>query len=290
MNGGRSHTPTRRRLLAAGESVAAAGLLAACGGLLQPGGRASGTTPRKAVTLEYWSRFGVPIQAVEEKNLPLFMQKFAPIQVERTTITGGSTGLIEKITTAFASNTAPDLFTMGSRNVVTYAHPGSVLSLDSLPRVRREEQDFFGPPQAVARYRAKLYGMTYFIDSRQPIYRKDLLAGAGLPTDRKQLPKTWEQFRETAKKLARWEGGQLARAGFNVSKSGSDVFNHLQNPLLRPFYEALAYGWSVPQHPRFDEMFNRIVANNSDAVAQKKSVREALADSVGYCNALLAGG
>jgi ABC-type glycerol-3-phosphate transport system substrate-binding protein len=431
---------TRRRYLGAPAAAVAAGALAACGE--SSAGRPGGTT-RRAVTLQYFSRFGPPIEDVEVQAVAAFNERFAPTRVERTTITGA---IEEKITTAFASETPFDVFTMGSRALVTYADPGYALPLDGFAELRQDVADFFGPPQDVARYKGKLYGMTYYIDSRQPIYRKDLLAAEGLPTDSARLPRTWEQFRDTTRRLATWQGGQLTRSGFNVPKSGPNAFNlwmvmvaqqgkgmltpdgkraafdgpegeralqtlvdfvhrdridalerppapagvpllgspvlagewansaaitaveraglkasdllapaftpefgakptvasylggswlmlsktgqdraagvellrflstldhlmavaksqrsvpprksasadpYLQDPLVRPFYDALPVGWSVPQHPRFTEMFDRLVANATEAMAQQKSVKAALTDSAGYVNALLAGG
>jgi multiple sugar transport system substrate-binding protein len=198
-------------------------LAAAAGGLVGSacGGAAGGTPPggaaRKPVTLQYWSRFAAPIQDVEVKYLPVFMEKYAPITVERTVPTTDYNLLVEKTTTAFASGTPPDVFTMGSPDIVTYAHPGSVLPLDGYGRIKKETDDFFGPPLGVGKYDGKLYGVTYYIDTRIMLYRKDVLAEAGVPTDRKSLPKTWEQFREVAKKVARWEGNDILRVGWDVS-------------------------------------------------------------------------
>jgi ABC-type glycerol-3-phosphate transport system substrate-binding protein len=120
---------------------------------------------RRAVTLQYWSRFAAPIQEVEEKHLPVFMEKHAPITVERTLASTNYDQLVEKITTAFASSTPPDVFTMGSPDIVTFAHPGSVLQLDAYQRLRKDAEDFFGPPLAIGKYRDRLYGLTYYIDA-----------------------------------------------------------------------------------------------------------------------------
>jgi len=160
---------------------------------------------------------------VEEKFLPVFMEKYAPIKVERTLVTTDYNLLVERITTAFASSTPPDVFTMGSPDVVTFAHPGSVLALDTYQRVKKESEDFFAPPLAVGKYNNKLYGMTYYIDTRIMLYRKDVLAEAGLPTDRKSLPKTWDQFREAAKRVTRWEGSDLKRVGWDVTGATGDA-------------------------------------------------------------------
>ncbi|MDQ3702167.1 MAG: extracellular solute-binding protein, partial [Chloroflexota bacterium] len=435
---------TRRRLVGVvarwGAGATGATALGACG---VPASGAPPATARRAVTLQFWSRFPAPIQDVEEKNLPVFMERSAPIKVERTLAAVDYGQLVEKITTAFASDTAPDVFTMGSPDVVTYAHPGSALQLDAFPRVRKEAEDFFGPPLAVGRYKEKLYGLTYYIDTRIMVYRKDLLAEEGLPTDRKQLPKTWEQFREVGRKLAKWEGGQLSRVGWDIATSGdatqfmmmlaqqkkniiaadgkrvefdgpegqralqtlvdfvhrdrldspqrpqfpsgvealgtsmmaikwtnSDILArirraqmepdqtivtdlspefsgqptaasymggtwimaakgtkdtdatldlvtyltglehtlalaeatttvparksaekapYLQNPLLRPFYESLQYGWSVPQHPKYAQIRAKVIEATREAMQQQKGVGAALTDAGSYANALLAG-
>jgi multiple sugar transport system substrate-binding protein len=210
---------TRRRVTAGATGLAGAGLLAACGGSEGAGGGGAGKA-RRAVTLQYWSRFAAPIQDVEEKYLPVFQEKFAPIKVERSLASTDYGQLVEKITTAFAGGTPPDVFTMGSPDVVTYAHPGSALQLDAYASVRKHAEDFFGPPLAVGRYKDKLYGLTYYIDTRIMMYRKDMMAELGLPTDRKSLPKTWDQFREVAKRLVRWEGTELKRVGWDIANMG----------------------------------------------------------------------
>jgi ABC-type glycerol-3-phosphate transport system substrate-binding protein len=66
--------------------------------------------------------------------------------------------------------------------------------------------------------------VTYFVDMRIPLYRKDILADAGLPTDRKSQPKTWDQFRDVTRRLAQWEGGELRRIGFDVPKGDDTLF------------------------------------------------------------------
>jgi multiple sugar transport system substrate-binding protein len=436
---------TRRRVnaVAAGTiGLAGGAFAAACGAGEQAGG--PGTASKRPVTLQFWSRFAAPIQDVEEKNLPRFMEKQPHIKVERTLASTDYRLLVEKITTAFASGSAPDVFTMGSPDVVTYAHPGSALQLDQFPRVRKEAEDFFGPPLTVGKYKDKLYGLTYYIDTRIMNYRKDFLAEAGLPTDRKSLPKTWDQFRDVARRLAKWEGGELRRVGWDIANMGdatpfltmfgqfkkplisadgkkvefdgpegqralqtlvdfvhrdridsfqrpqfpsgvetlatpymaikwtnsdilvriqraqldpdqfiatdltpefsgrptsasylggtwimaakdtrdkdatvelslylsslehtlalaeatttvparksADKAPYLQNANLRPFYDSLQHGWTVPQHPKYAEMRTKLIDVTRQAMRQERSVKEALSDAAAFSNALLAGG
>ena len=56
------------------------------------------------------------------------------------------------------------------------------------------------------------------------IYRQDFLTEAGLPTDRRLLPKTWDQFRDLMKKLVRADGTRLTRAGFDVPRNDEYLF------------------------------------------------------------------
>ena len=212
---------TRRGVLRIA-ATAGSGALAACG---IGGGGAPAPKERKAVTLQYWSRMGtgagrayIQTGEFEDKRIPIFMEQNAPVKVERTVI-ADHTQLLDKLTVGFVSGTGPDVFNVGSPGIAQFAHPGFVLPLDGYQRVKKESGDFFESGLKIGSYKGKLYGLTYYADMRIMLYRKDLLAQAGLPTDRKSLPKTWDQFRDLAKKVSRWEGGQIARIGFDVPKS-----------------------------------------------------------------------
>ena len=76
--------------------------------------------------------------------MPVFQERSAPLRVERRTLTGNIT---EKVVTAFASGTAPDVFTAGSTNVVSYADPGWLLPLDGHRGLKQHLADFFEPPR-----------------------------------------------------------------------------------------------------------------------------------------------
>ena len=204
--------------LAAAGPVAA---LAACG----VGGGEAPAAARKAVTLQYWSRMGtgagrpyVETGVFEEQRLPVFMETHAPVRVERVVIANHGQ-LLEKLTVGFVSGTGPDVFNVGSPGVAQLAGPGFVLPLDSYSRVKKEAGDFFQSGLNIGTYKQQLYGLTYYADVRILIYRKDRLAEAGLPADRKSLPKTWDTFVQVGKKLVKWEGGELKRFGFDVPKN-----------------------------------------------------------------------
>ena len=204
---------TRRRFAAVGVAPTAA-LVAACGA----GTGAPTRAERRAVTVQYWSRWGGAnnTDKVDVARLPEFDQKMAPTKVERTPWVGDHTAFLQKMTVAFAGGTGPDVFTVGTPGIPLFGKQGSLLSVEKYPAVKKELADYFGPVQELGKYKGTLYGLNYFIDMGVTQYRKDLLAREGLPTDRKSLPKTWDQFREWGRKLAKWEGGTMTRIGFNV--------------------------------------------------------------------------
>jgi ABC-type glycerol-3-phosphate transport system substrate-binding protein len=211
---------TTRRALVLASLAPAAGALAACGGAAE-----APRSARPAVTLDYWSRMGpgasrsyVETGEFEDKRLAVFAEQNSPVRVNRTVISNGDE-LLQKLTVAFVGGTGPDAFNIGSPGVAQLSAPGFVLALDAYPRVKKEAADFFPSGINIGTYKQKLYGLTYYADMRLMMYRKDRLAEAGLPTDRKSLPKTWDAFTEATKKIARWEGGQMTRFGFDVPRN-----------------------------------------------------------------------
>ena len=79
----------RRRAVLGAAGGAGAGLLAACavGGEGTGGGAEAPRAARKAVTLQYWSRFGpgrsrpyVQTGEYEDQRLPVFMEQQAPVR------------------------------------------------------------------------------------------------------------------------------------------------------------------------------------------------------------------
>jgi ABC-type glycerol-3-phosphate transport system substrate-binding protein len=426
-------------------AVAAAGVIGAVG--VAACGAGSGAAPRgerRAVTVEYWSRWGGANKTdpVDTARLPLFDQKYAPTKVVRTPWVGDHTAFLQKMTVAFAGGTGPDVFTVGTPGIPLFGKQGSLLSVEKYPAVKKELADYFAPVQELGKYKGTLYGLNYFIDMGVTQYRKDMLEQAGLPTDRKSLPKTWDQFREWTRKLAKWEGGTMTRIGFAmpaddkmfltaVNQLGKGLFNkentkanldgpeaerslqlmvdlvhrdrvdvrgdarpkapsglHIlgsglaasghgspeglatfanagldpknlivtdftpewtgkttatgylggtwamanratkvpdeavdvllflttpehnlaigeatytvvsrksqdkssvaQNPVMRPYYEALEKAWSLPQITEIDDIRNNVRVQMNEAIDQKKSVKEALANMVQYANTKLA--
>jgi maltose-binding protein MalE len=59
------------------------------------------------------------------------------------------------------------------------------------------------------------------------------------------------------------------------------------DPLLRPFYEAQDKGWSVPGHPKYEQVRAKIREVMPQALRQEKSVKEAVSEMAAFTNTVL---
>jgi ABC-type glycerol-3-phosphate transport system substrate-binding protein len=213
-------TITRRHAIRSAGSVLAGALLPACGAR---GGTTEVPRTGPAVTLEYWSRWPQPDPTeAEEKRAAEWSAANAPTKVQRVAMTGD---YIEKLNTAFAAGAGPDVYTVGGTGIPNFSAKGAALTVGGYAAVQKELPDFFPATIEASKYQGKLNGLPYIVDIRAMIYRKDLFQDAGL--DPARFPDTWDAFRDAAKRLAKWEGQALQRAGFDVPKSGwplHDVF------------------------------------------------------------------
>jgi multiple sugar transport system substrate-binding protein len=212
---------TRRGIVAAtlaGLPGTSALALAACGPGVGTGG--PGTPPtaaaRPAVTMEYWSRWPGPEHTeVENKRIAEFNAMAAPARFERVGLVGN---YIDKLNAAFAAGTGPDVYTVGGTGIPNFSAKGAALTVGGYAAVQKELADFFPATIEAMKYQGKINGLPYIVDVRAMVYRKDLFQDVGL--DPIRFPETWEAFREAAKRLAKWQGTSLERAGFDVPKSG----------------------------------------------------------------------
>jgi len=178
-------------------------LLAACGAA--QGGATTGTTgageavskARPAISLEYWSRWGLPTSEVEDKRVAEWNTANGPTKVERTSINP----YIDKLNAAFAGGSGPDVYTVGGSGMANFGGKGVGLQLSNYQAVQKEVPDFFPSTIEASRYQGKHIAMPYILDVRAIIYRKDLMRDAGL--DPAKFPDTWDQFRDAARRVRR---------------------------------------------------------------------------------------
>lgn len=59
----------------------------------------------------------------------------------------------------------------------------------------------------------------------------------------------------------------LAEATTTVpARKSAEKAPYVQNPLLRPFYESLRHGWSVPQHPKYTQIRAKVIEATREAM------------------------
>ncbi|WP_028595642.1 sugar ABC transporter substrate-binding protein [Paenibacillus assamensis] len=156
----------------------------------------------------------------------------------------------DKLMTAVASKSGPDVIQMGTSWIPEFANANALLDLTSYmekyPNLK--EENFFNGAVQTMKHDGKVVGIPWYVETRVLYYRTDLLAEAGYP----EGPKTWDDLKDASKKLtARGEGkygitidgrDQITTALFGW-QNGSDLINDQREPLFnQPEYvESIEY-------------------------------------------------
>ena len=100
----------------------------------------------------------------------------------------------EKLLTAYAGETLPDLCQLGNTWIPEFAALDALEPLDSFVAASREVQldDYFEGILASNRVDETLFGIPWYVDTRLLYYRRDLLRQAGFD----EPPQSWQQWSE----------------------------------------------------------------------------------------------
>ena len=161
-------------------------LLAGFAALLLAGCSASA---QQGTTLEFWT-IGREGEAVAQL-LPEFEQVHPGIHVRVQQIP--LTAAHEKLLTAYAGDSLPDLTQIGNTWIAEFAALHALVPLQ--PRVAQSTQiradDYFASAWATNVIDGTLYGLPWYVDTRLLFYRADLLREAGFDAP----PLTWAAWR-----------------------------------------------------------------------------------------------
>lgn len=188
----------------------AMGLLAGCGG--DAGGSASSESKEdksteasdkesgEKVKLTFWKS---PHSDREDDIWAGMIQDFnkenPDIEVEFLNVAWDS--VVEKETAAFSAGSGPDI-SFQTEQFPLYAKNGYLLSLDDYA----DDEKLAGYPESALEYCSqdgKLMGIPFVALNSVMFYNKDMFEEAGIT----QVPTTWEELRETAKKLTQDKDG-----------------------------------------------------------------------------------
>lgn len=217
---------TRRaclRPLAAGGGA----LLAAC----IPGGGPAATQPGSlpAATVEVWYNAwgGRTVPVMEGQIGPPFAARFPQIKLALV-----QKGGVAELVAAAAAGTPPSLVMLGAAQVVTSVRAGLALALDDRVKLWGQADDFFPAALNQARWKEKLWGMPAIAFANTYFWRRDLLEQEGI----RQLPTTFEQSLDVARRLTRVDDGTVARQGIGLVELWAEFFMGMRGlglPLAR---------------------------------------------------------
>lgn len=151
-------------------------------------------------TVEFWA-MGREGEAVAQL-LPEFHRLHPELRVKVQQIPW--TAAHEKLLTAYAGGSLPDVFQLGSTWLPEFAALGAVAPVPE--RVRGNPalppDDYFPAAWQSAMVDGGLYGIPWYVDTRLVFYRTDLLAAAGYA----ELPTDWPGFLAALRAVKRRQG------------------------------------------------------------------------------------
>ncbi len=156
----------------------------------------------------------------------------------------------DKLLTAVASKKGPDVLQMGTTWIPEFAAANALMDLT--PHIKDypelDPQNYYEGSVETTKFEDKTVGLPWYIDTRVLYYRTDLLKEAGYD----EAPKTWEELRDAAKKLAeRGEGKygisldtkEQSLSFMFARQNGSALLDDQNKPLFNEpeFVEAVEY-------------------------------------------------
>ncbi len=122
--------------------------------------------------------------------IPAFEREHPGIRVDVQTLPWS--GAHQKLLTAFAGGSTPDLCQMGNTWIPEFAEVGALSPLTARVETSKviNPNEYFPGIRDTNRIGKTLYGVPWYVDTRLLFYRRDLLARAGFT----RPPKTWAQW------------------------------------------------------------------------------------------------
>lgn len=122
----------------------------------------------------------------------------------------------DKLLTAAASKTGPDVMVMGTTSMPNYVSSKTLMDITSTVKKDSalDPSKFFSGSEETTKFNGKYYAVPWYTETRVLYYRKDLLKQVGYNS----APKTWDQLYDAALKLSK-RGKNMY--GFNVD--GADA-------------------------------------------------------------------
>ncbi len=150
---------------------------------------------RSQIELTFWA-MGAEGEHIN-KLIPKFEATHPQIRIKVQSIPW--TAAHEKLLTAFAGQSTPDICQLGNTWIPQFQAIDAVLALDSLIAHSEivNKNAFFEGIWNTNVIGKKVFGIPWYVDTRLLFYRTDILAQAGFS----QPPKTWTEWLEVSRKI-----------------------------------------------------------------------------------------
>lgn len=151
--------------------------------------------PGSEVVIDFWA-MGREGEVVREL-IPDFERRNPGIRVRVQQIPWSAAH--EKLLTAYAGDTMPDLFQLGNTWIPEFVALRAIPALDERIATSRAvtPADYFPGIWDTNRLEGRLYGVPWYVDTRVIFYRKDLLTRAGVA----QMPRSWVGWLEAMERI-----------------------------------------------------------------------------------------
>ncbi len=178
--------------------------------------------PAAPVELSCWHIWSAGRIELMDDIFKRFNEQHPEIKATHEFVSGGSGALLQKIQTAVAGGTPPDVPMVRGFWVPEFAVHKTLLPLDDLVSTHGVDLDVFFPwVLPVSKWENKLYVLPCNADAGPLFfYNKSHYEEAGITAP----PATWSGLVDTAQKLTRFEGDELSRIGLNWNLDFSTFF------------------------------------------------------------------
>ncbi len=159
-------------------------------------------------TLTFWA-MGSEGENVQ-KLIPRFESEHPGITVRVQQIPW--TAAHEKLLTAFAGNSLPDLFQLGNTWIPEFSFLNAIAPLDPFlgESTTIQPQSYFDGVWETNVIDSTVYGIPWYVDTRLLFYRKDILAAVGF----QRPPTTWNELKEVSRRITKTSASRKRYAIF----------------------------------------------------------------------------
>lgn len=188
------------------------------------------------VEITYWQHSSEARDAMITELIAKFQEENPNITVKVEFIPQDN--YASKLIPSLATDSAPDVFQVQSGMVYRLAKEGSIQPLDETVVTTADmENDFVASTIDALKYDGKYYGVPTDTQSIIMFWNKDLLAAEGL--DAENGPQTWDELFEYARKLTKYENGQMLQSGWGHKGYFPEVQSYVEQSGGK-FYDSAA--------------------------------------------------